>query len=210
MEFAACAPCFGLRFLQHFPRYRKPIRPGPHEVISDHAAVPQTVAGALPCLQWSELSRARAVSTVCNPAWQDGRVCHPAMHQLLFASAITMVNCNGQVMALLANGADPSLKSTNGAVAAEWAQQAGFQEVADVLQEHLESEQAASRVAAEAAALSDYQVETDPSIVIDSPSTGTVKEHIIMIIGTVCSPGWYLSPALTVGYLLRLLLRLLP
>lgn len=95
------------------------------------------------------------------------RVCHPAMHQLLSDSAIKMVNCDGQVMALLANGADPSLKSANGAVAAEWAQQAGFQEVADVLQEHLESEQAASRVAAEAAALSDYQVKPDLSIVID-------------------------------------------
>lgn len=61
-------------------------------------------------------------------------------------------------MALLANGADPSLKSTNGARAAEWAQQAGYQEVADILQEHAEAEQAASKVAAEAAALSSYQV----------------------------------------------------
>lgn len=63
-----------------------------------------------------------------------------------------------QVMALLANGADPNLKSMNGARAAEWAQQAGFQEVADILQEHAEAEQAASKVAAEAAALSSYQV----------------------------------------------------
>ncbi|KAK9846715.1 hypothetical protein WJX84_011353 [Apatococcus fuscideae] len=66
-----------------------------------------------------------------------------------------------EVMALLANGADPSLKSTNGAVAAEWAQRAGYQEVADILQEHTEAEQAASKVAAEAAALSDYQSLTD-------------------------------------------------
>ena len=68
-------------------------------------------------------------------------------------------------MALLANGADPSLKSVNGATAADWARQAGQEEVAAILQEHMDSEQAASKVAAEAAALSDYQANMNPTSV---------------------------------------------